>query len=103
MDLVAADRPVGLSNRTRDSEGNYYYHAVLEFMKPHKEHRAVKVCQGFLDGFAYDAPARFALHLGPCRNSNWAEYCDYPTGRARGRETEAFRLAPMIWLPSRIS
>jgi hypothetical protein len=96
--LVAVQTQTSWLKQTapRDSEGNYYYHAVLEFMKPYKEHRAVKVCQELLDlGFAYDAPARFALHLGPLPELELElEYCDYLTGRARGREKlEAFRLA----------
>lgn len=98
MELLAAVQSQTTWMKTMGPEGpgNEYFRALSSFMKPYKNHKAVRVCQALLDdAFSYDAPVNFVLHLGPLPDlTPWIEYQDYIVGRARGRERlEEFRVS----------
>ena len=46
--------------------GNRYYHRLKSFFEKFKEHEAVEIADDILDeGFSYDKPPGFILHLSP--------------------------------------
>jgi hypothetical protein len=79
-----------------EGTGSAYFGALKGFFSRYRDHEAIRLAEALTrDGFAYDAPPTFILHLGPLPDLNLVyDYDDYLVQRAGGRDRlEAFRLA----------